>query len=159
MILDTSGGGLRHITSGVFLLKPSVRELRECVGRQLVTEDEQIDAARELIDRGVADVIVVSLGADGALLVTGEQSCRFASIAVPTVSGGVGAGDAMVAGIVVALSRGWDMDAAVRYGIAAATAKLQTAGTSAIEKDVVERYFGRVEAATAAVAECSDFGL
>ncbi len=158
LILDTSGGGLRHITSGVFLLKPSVRELRECVGRQLVTEAEQTDAARELIERGVADVIVVSLGADGALLVTREQSCRFASIAVPTVSG-VGAGDAMVAGIVVAMSRGWGLDAAVRYGIAAATAKLQTAGTSAIDKDVVERYLGRVEAATPTVADCSDVVL
>lgn len=60
LVLDTSGGGLEHITSGVFLLKPSVRELRECVGRPLVTEGEQIAAARDLIDRGVAEVIVVS---------------------------------------------------------------------------------------------------
>ncbi len=92
LVLDTSGGGLEHITSGVFLLKPSVRELRECVGSPLVTEGEQIAAARHLIDRGVAEVIVVSLGADGALLVTGGDRCRrLAPVAVPTVSG-VGAG-------------------------------------------------------------------
>ena len=48
LILDTSGGGLRHLTSGVFLLKASVRELRECVGRELVTESEQMAAAQEI---------------------------------------------------------------------------------------------------------------
>ena len=41
LILDTSGAGLRHISSGVFLLKPSVRELRECVERDLISESEQ----------------------------------------------------------------------------------------------------------------------
>ena len=44
LILDTSGGGLEHITSGAFLLKPSVRELRECFGRELATESEQLTA-------------------------------------------------------------------------------------------------------------------
>lgn len=158
LILDTSGGGLQHITSGVFVLKPSVRELRECVAQPLVTGAEQTRAARELIDRGVAEIIVVSLGADGALLVTKERSSHFASVSVPAVSG-VGTGDAMVAGMVVGLSRGWDMDAVVRYGIAAATAKLQTPGTSAFEEDDVDRYVRRVGAGTPAVPECSDFGL
>jgi len=46
LVLDTSRGGLRHISSGVFLLKASVRELRECVGRPLVTESEQLAAAQ-----------------------------------------------------------------------------------------------------------------
>ena len=50
LILDTSGSCLRHLTSGVFLLKASVRELRECVGRELVTESEQIAAAHEIVD-------------------------------------------------------------------------------------------------------------
>ncbi|WP_286198912.1 1-phosphofructokinase family hexose kinase [Mycolicibacterium sp. ELW1] len=154
LVLDTSGGGLEHITSGVFLLKPSVRELRECVGRPLVTEGEQIAAARDLIDRGVAEVIVVSLGADGALLVTGDRCSRFAPVAVHTVSG-VGAGDAMVAGIVVGLSREWGMESAVRYGIAAATAKLQTPGTSTFDRADVDRYLDQVPAPEPVVSECN----
>lgn len=140
LILDTSGGSLTHITSGVSVLKPSVRELRECVGRPLVSEAEQSAAARELIERGITDTVVVSLGAQGALLVTAGECCRFDAISVPAVSG-VGAGDAMVAGIVVALSRSWPMNTAVRYGIAAATAKLQTLGTAAFLPADVERYF------------------
>ena len=102
LILDTSGAGLRHISSGVFLLKPSVRELRECVGRELISESEQLAAAHELIDRGCAQFVVVSLGSEGALLATPHGSQRYSAGKVPSGSG-VGAGDAMTAGITVGL--------------------------------------------------------
>lgn len=140
LILDTSGGGLSHITSGVYLLKPSVRELRECVGRPLLTETEQLAAAHELIDRGIARIVVVSLGAQGALLAASTHDERFPGLPVAAVSG-VGAGDAMVAGITVGLAEGWTLDRAVRYGIAAATAKLRTPGTSEFNRADVERHF------------------
>ncbi|MBX7433661.1 1-phosphofructokinase family hexose kinase [Mycobacterium sp. Y57] len=143
LILDSSGGGLAHMRGGVFVLKPSVRELRECFGHPLKTESEQLAAARELIERGVTEAVVVSLGADGALLVTRRESLRFSAIPVHAVSG-VGAGDAMVAAITVGLSRGWPLREAVRYGIAAAAAKLLTVGTSAYVRADVERYFGMV---------------
>ncbi|UXA14711.1 1-phosphofructokinase family hexose kinase [Mycobacterium sp. SMC-8] len=140
LILDTSGSGLSHVTSGVHLLKPSVRELRECVGRALATEPEQVAAARELIDRGVTKAVVVSLGSQGALLVTSTDGERFPALPVTSVSG-VGAGDAMVAGITVGLVRRWPLERAVRFGMAAATAKLQTPGTSVFHRDDAERYF------------------
>jgi len=140
LILDTSGGGLSHITSGVYLLKPSVRELRECVGRPLPTEAEQRAAAHELIDRGIARIVVVSLGAQGALLAASSHSERFPALPVAAVSG-IGAGDAMVAGITVGLAEGWTLDRAVRYGIAAATAKLQTPATSVFDRADVEHHF------------------
>ncbi|GFG50304.1 phosphofructokinase [Mycolicibacterium agri] len=140
LILDTSGTGLTHVRSNVFLVKPSVRELRECVGRTLDTEGEQLGAAHELIDRGMAQVVVVSLGADGALLVTADENKRFSAIPVQAVSG-VGAGDAMVAAIAVGLSYGWSLSKSVRFGIAAATAKLLTPGTAACSRADVERFF------------------
>ncbi|ADU00961.1 MULTISPECIES: 1-phosphofructokinase family hexose kinase [Mycolicibacterium] len=140
LVLDTSGGGLRHVTSGVHLLKPSIRELRECLDRPLHTEPEQIAAARELIDRGAAKVVVVSLGADGALLVTPDDSERLSAVPMTSVSC-VGAGDALVAGVAVGLARRWPLGRAVRFGIAAASAKLQTPGTAAFHRDDVERYF------------------
>ena len=150
LILDTSGGGLQQISSGVFLLKASVRELRECVGRRLATEPEQFAAAHELIDRGRAQVVVASLGPYGALLATRHTSQRFS--AVPMRSGsGVGAGDAMVAAITVALSRGWPLAKSVRLGIAAGSAKLMTPGTAVCERADVERLFDLV-------AEPSDVG-
>jgi 6-phosphofructokinase 2 len=140
LILDTSGGGLRHVTSGVYLLKASVRELRECVGRDLVTESAQVEAAQEIIDCGRAQAVVVSLGADGALLATPQGSMRFSAIPMRALSG-VGAGDAMVAAITVGLSRGWSLSKSVRYGIAAGAAMLMTPGTRPCTRADAERLF------------------
>jgi 6-phosphofructokinase 2 len=140
LILDTSGGGLRHVTSGVYLLKASVRELRECVGRDLVTESAQVEAAQEIIDCGRAQAVVVSLGADGALLATPQGSMRFSAIPMRALSG-VGAGDAMVAAITVGLSRGWSLSTSVRYGIAAGAAMLMTPGTRPCTRADAERLF------------------
>ncbi|MGO9043738.1 MAG: 1-phosphofructokinase family hexose kinase [Mycobacterium sp.] len=140
LILDTSGGGLRHVSSGVFLLKASVRELGECVGRPLVTEAEQVAAAHELIDGGRAEVVLVSVGSQGALLATRHGSQRFSAIPMPSGSG-VGAGDAMVAAIAVGLTRGWTLVKSVGLGIAAGAAMLTTPGTAACERAEVERLF------------------
>nr|WP_268875644.1 1-phosphofructokinase family hexose kinase [Mycolicibacterium fluoranthenivorans] len=140
LVLDTSGAGLHHITSGVFLLKPSVRELRECVGRALLSESDQLDAAHELMARDCAEVVVVSLGGDGALLATADADYRFPAVPVP-ISSGVGAGDSMVAGITVGLSRGWPLDEAVRLGIAAGAAMLMTPGTMPCTRDNIEGLF------------------
>ncbi len=129
LILDTSGASLQHITSGVFLLKASERELREFVGRDLVTESEQLEAAHEIVDSGRARAVVVSLGSDGALLATATGSQRFSAVPVRGVSG-VGAGDAMVSAITVGLSRGWPIDESVRFGIAAGAAMMLTPGTA-----------------------------
>ena len=76
----------------------------------------------------------------GALLVTPSEFVRYAAIPVVAISG-VGAGDAMVAGVAVGLVRGWTLARAVRYGTASATAKLQTPGTSAFDRGQVERCF------------------
>jgi 6-phosphofructokinase 2 len=145
LILDTSGCGLRGVTHGAFLVKPSVRELREYVGRPLDTEADQVAAARELIEHGVAKAVTVSLGADGALLVTPTMSQRFPAIPV-RVASGVGAGDAMVAAIAVGLTRGWSLSDAVRLGIAAGTAMLMTPGTASPTRSDVDRLFDLVSA-------------
>ena len=143
LILDTSGCGLRGVTHGAFLVKPSVRELREYVGRPLDSEAEQVVAAQELIERGVTQAVTVSLGVDGALLVTPTMSQRFPAIPV-RASSGVGAGDAMVAAIAVGLSRTWSLSDSVRLGIAAGTAMLMTPGTASPTRSDVERLYDSV---------------
>ncbi len=147
LILDTSGGGLRQVSSGVFLLKASVRELGECVGRPLDTEADQLAAAHQLVDGGRAEVVLVSLGSAGALLATRHGSQRFTAIPMPDGSG-VGAGDAMVAAIAVALTRGWPLPKSVAFGIAAGAAMLMTPGTAACERADVEELFESVAAPT-----------
>ena len=147
-LLDTSGGGLTHVNSGVFLLKPSLRELRECVGRDLDDEAEQLAAARELVDRGAAQCVLVSLGAKGALLATEAGAHRFDPVDVPPGSG-VGAGDAMVAGVAVGLIRGWPLTEAVRLGVAAGAAMLLTPGTAPCTREDAERLFAQTPAPVA----------
>jgi len=145
LLLDTSGGGLAHVKSGVFLLKPSIRELREYSGgdaADLTTEAEQVAAARGLVTRGVARHVLVSLGAQGALLVSAHAVQRFAAVAVPPGSG-VGAGDAMLAGVAVGLARDWPLSEAVRLGIAAGSAMLLTPGTAPCTREDTERLFGQ----------------
>ncbi len=139
-ILDTSGGGLQHVRSGVYLLKASLRELGECVGRPLATESEQFVAAHELVESGRARIVLVSLGSQGAVLTTRHASHRFAAIAMRGGSG-VGAGDAMVAAITIGLSRGWPLIKSVRLGIAAGAAMLMTPGTAACDPADVDKLF------------------
>ncbi|WP_299563316.1 1-phosphofructokinase family hexose kinase [uncultured Mycolicibacterium sp.] len=144
LVLDSSGGGLAHV-HGAYLVKPSRRELAEYVGRDLATEADLRAAAHELIDRGVARVVVASLGGDGALLATAEGDRRFPAMAVHQVSA-VGAGDAMVAGITVALVRDRPLDDAVRHGIAAASAMLLTPGTAPCRREDAERLYREIPA-------------
>jgi len=143
-ILDSSGGGLTHVNSGVFLIKPSLRELREAVGRALTTDSEQLEAAREIIERGAARYVLVSRGAEGALLASRDGGQLFAPVPVPPGSG-VGAGDAMVAGVAVGLTRGWPLPKAVRLGIAAGAAMLLTPGTAPCTREDTERLFEQTE--------------
>lgn len=143
LILDASGSALQHLTGAkVFLLKPSIRELRECLGRDLRGEEEQVAAARKLIARGCAHNVLVSLGSQGAVLVNADGAQRYPAVSVPPGSG-VGAGDAMVAGITCGLSRGWPLSKSVRLGIAAGAAMLMTPGTASCARDDVERLFSR----------------
>lgn len=148
LLLDTSGDALRSIRSGVYLLKPSGRELRDYVGRDLRRTVEQVEAARDMIKAGVTEVVVVSLGSQGALLVTADEHQTFPALDVP-VRSAVGAGDSMVAGISVGLARGYDLRKAVWLGTAAGAATLMTPGTVPCEREDVERLFAETQKAGA----------
>ncbi|AOW94617.1 phosphofructokinase [Rhodococcus sp. WMMA185] len=143
VVVDTSGPALRQLRGGVFLVKPSIRELREWTGRKLQVVDDQVAGARELIVRGVCAVVVLSLGAEGALLVTRHQEEYFPSIDVPVVSG-VGAGDSMVAGMVYGLAHRWSLSDSVRYGVSAGAAMLQTPGTALCRLEDVKRFYSEL---------------
>ncbi len=143
LILDGSGAGLRHVHSGVFLLKPSISELREYMNHDLSSEAERWEAAHQLINCGIARHVLVSLGARGAMLASAERSLRFDAPDIGRGSG-VGAGDAMVAGVTVGLARGWPMDQAVRLGVAAGAAMLLTPGTAVCEAADVQRLFAGI---------------
>jgi len=143
-ILDTSGAALRAaVPVGWYLLKPNLRELEQLAGDTLETEGQRIDAARRFIERGWCTVVVLSMGASGALLITADRAEHVRSPTVPIASR-VGAGDSMVAGLTVALARGRDLGAAVRFGVAAGAAAVMTPGTELCHRDDTERLFEQI---------------
>ena len=148
VIFDSSGGALREIgMRNFYLLKPNRRELGELVGRDIVGERHEEEAARDLIRRGRAEFVVVSLGAAGAILADRDGCWRFASVPVPVASN-AGAGDSMVAGIVLSLARGALMRDAVRYGMAAGAAALMRPGTELCRRDDTERLAAQIPSPT-----------
>ncbi|WPP46204.1 1-phosphofructokinase family hexose kinase [Pseudomonas sp. AN-1] len=144
LVLDCSGEALAYAAGrgGIHLLKPSLSELATLMGGKVEGAAAQEAALRELIGRGVAEVIVLSLGGEGAVLASKEGIERFAPLDVPVCSA-VGAGDSMVGAMVLALSRGWSLTDAVRYGIAAGSATILRPGTELCRAEDVQRLHGK----------------
>lgn len=123
--VDSSGDPLRAaLGARAALVKPNREELAELVGVPLATVGEVAAACHGLLERGVGSVLC-SLGADGALLVDGDGVLLGRGPVVPVVNT-VGAGDNLLAGFLFAGGRG---AAALRTGIAWATAAVATSGT------------------------------
>ena len=144
LIVDTSGPALQHaVNEGLFMIKPNLHELSSLVGREEVVANEVDDVARELISKGQCELIIVSLGAAGAMAVTREEVFQMAPPVVKKKST-VGAGDSMVAGIVLSLSRGASVQEALRYGIACGTAATMNEGTELCRLEDVNRLYPHV---------------
>lgn len=140
-VLDTSRDALRDgLDAGAYLIKPNLRELQQLAGEELDSEREQEHAARQIIQDGRSEVVVISLGAAGVLLVTADGSEHFRAPTVP-IRSKVGAGDSTVAGIVLGLHRGLDLREAVLFGVAAGAAAVMTPGTELCRRDDTERLF------------------
>ena len=101
--LDTSGTPLKiALAAGPQMVKPNRHELAELVGEPLETREALVAAARALLNGPHApETVIVSLGGDGALFLTREQALHAHPVKV-AVTSTVGAGDAMVAGLVAA---------------------------------------------------------
>jgi 1-phosphofructokinase len=124
--LDTSGAALAAaLPERPDVVKPNTEELAETVGRPLATVGDAVKAAEELRARG-AHTVLASLGADGQLLLDASGT-YFGSAAAEVVRSNVGAGDASLAGFLVAGGAGTDaLAAAVEHG----TATVQLPGSA-----------------------------
>ena len=144
VVLDSSGPALAAaLEEGVYLVKPSLRELRELVKQPLETKVQWLSAAAQLVAQGKAQIVVLSLGAGGAWLISAEGKCFAPALHVP-VLGSIGAGDSFVGAMVWALSRGLPLRDAFRYGVAAGSAALLSAGTGLCQPKDVERLHDEV---------------
>jgi 6-phosphofructokinase 2 len=140
-IVDTSGEALKEaVEEGVYLLKPNIGELSALSGHKKISILEASTIAREIIAKGKCEVMVISMGAEGAMLVTRSIT---EIIKPPNVirKSTVGAGDSMVAGIVYYLSMEKDIIDAVKFGVACGTAATMNNGTELCRKDDADKLY------------------
>lgn len=140
-VLDTSGEALRAALDegGVFLVKPSQRELEEIAGQPLDPASVEREA-RSLVERGAARQVCVSLGGLGALLANADGVLRLPAVTVEAKSA-VGAGDSFLGGMVHWLSEGHTPAESFRFAMAAGAAAVLHEGTSLCRREDVMRLY------------------
>jgi 1-phosphofructokinase len=137
--VDSSGPGLAAIRHrrGLWLIKPNREELAELAGRPVRTEDDVRAAAAALLEH--VEQIVVTLGAEGALLVTRDGAWRARPhIGTRAVIKTVGSGDALMAGFVRCHAAGRPAPDCLRYGVACGTAATMQMRAGEINPDDVK---------------------
>jgi 6-phosphofructokinase 2 len=143
-VLDTSGPALKAaLGHGVHLAKPSLGELEAVTGRELRDPEALRSAAEGLVRSGAAEILAVTMGHEGALLVTPAGVRRLRAPRVE-VRSAVGAGDSFVAAMTLALAQGRPPEEAFTLGVAAGTATVTTMGTELCRRADVERLYRRI---------------
>ncbi len=144
VVLDANGPALAEaLKVGVYLFKPSLRELRDLTGQALPDVDSQVAAAQRLIQSGQAEVVALSLGEAGAMVVSADQMWQARSIRV-NVQTTIGAGDSFLGGMVWSLGRDEDLVKAFQFAMAAGAAALLAPGTSLSQAADVHHLLPRV---------------
>ncbi len=128
LALDTAGAPLeRALAQGVWLVKPNLDELETLVRHPLPDADARLAACATLVDSGRCQVVALSMGSQGALLVTADEAWRAAAPMISPLST-VGAGDSFMAALVMALAAGVNAPDALRRAVAAGSAALMAPG-------------------------------
>ncbi len=143
-VVDTSGPALKAaLGQGATLIKPSLGELEALVGHPLRDASEQDREAIALVRAGAAEMIVVTLGAGGALLASADRVIRMRAPEVPKRSA-VGAGDSFVAGMTLGLAHGLTREDAFARGIATGAAAVMRYGTAHPRREDVEEIYRQI---------------
>ena len=131
MVLDSSGPALAAaLEEGVYLVKPSLREMRELTGLPLANAPQWQAAVQNLVHQHKAQVVALSVGAQGAVLATSGGVWQAPALPVQATTGTTGAGDCFLAVLLSALEQGESAPTALRWGLAGGAAALLAPGTS-----------------------------
>ena len=145
VVVDTSGEALQKVLqSGVYLVKPNVGELAKLIGVKKLEMEEVEAAAKKLIENKSAEIIVVSLGSHGAILVTKDQT-EFLSAPHVVKKSTVGAGDSMVGAMVWALSQNKSLREVIEWGVACGSAATMNEGTQLFKVEDAKRLFAHIQ--------------
>jgi 6-phosphofructokinase 2 len=140
VVIDSSDLPLRAaLREGLYLIKPSFDEFRQLTGVDADDDLALVAAGRDLIESGQVEIVALSLGPKGALLITADQALRSDGLAIDAASA-VGAGDSFLAAMIWSLAQRDDLETALRYAIAAGSAALLNPGTELSRPDDVGRF-------------------
>lgn len=135
-ILDADREMLKFgIEAGPYLVKPNLHELELMFNRKIESTEEAIKLAKTLLRNGV-EVIVVSLGKDGAIFINKECTILAKGIQVD-VKSTVGAGDSMVAALAYSMHKGYSLEEAVKLSVATGSANVMTTGTEPAKLETI----------------------
>ena len=116
-----------------FFIKPNKEELEETFNTKIETKEEIIIYAKKLQEKGAQNVLI-SLGGDGAILLTEKNEVYYSNTPKGQVINTVGAGDSMVAGFVAGYLKKKDYKEALKLGIASGSATAFSAGLAMNEE-------------------------
>lgn len=143
-IVDTSGPALQALKGKhAFLIKPNIGELCKMLNVNWLDKDDVPNAAHQAIRDGYAEIIVVSMGPDGAWLISNDHRYFVAAPPVEKKST-VGAGDSMVAGITYSLQKNMTLRDAIRFGVACGSAATMNDGSQLFKKADAEKLFATI---------------
>lgn len=136
-VLDAEGDLLLEgIKAKPYFIKPNLFEFENAFKTNFSNNNDVVNVAKRIIDNGVS-IVCVSMGKVGAIIVSQDEAW-FAPGSKLNVKGVQGAGDSLVAGICIAMKRGYDIKEMLRYGVAAANASLIREGTLLCTKEDFE---------------------
>jgi len=143
VLLDTSGQALiSAVQATPTIIKPNRDELATLTGKAVHNHDEIVASVQPLLQSGI-EQIIVSLGSEGALFINAEQHL----LAIPPkveVRSTVGAGDAMAAGVVAAIERGFPLADEARFASACAVNAIQHLGPGLSSSHEVETLYQEI---------------
>ena len=143
-IVDTSGPALQALKGKhPFLIKPNIGELCKMLNVDSLQNNEVHDAAQQAVRDGFAELIAVSMGPEGAWLVTADEKYFAAAPAVKKKST-VGAGDSMVAGITYMLQQQQPLQQVINFGVACGSAATMNEGTQLFKIEDVHKLYEQI---------------
>lgn len=137
-LLDTSGKALSScIEEAPFFIKPNLDELRDFTGKSIENQEDILKVIDNMHNKGI-EFVIVSLGKDGSIAGFKGEKYR---IHIPKIDvlNPVGSGDSMVAGIAVALKRGYDIKDTLAFASACGTANAMEATTGYVDLNNVAK--------------------
>ena len=143
VFLDADGVSFQEgIAAAPYLVKPNIDELRSFCGRSLSNREEIVEEARKLLEKGIQEV-VVSMGAEGAMLIQPERAYYAPGLKVQ-VKSTVGAGDSMVAALAYGVQKGMTASERLALAVSISAACVMCSGTQIPDSSVVREFVSQV---------------